>query len=496
MRMFTNQMKFLVIAAFMLIILLPFLMINNHSFWIDEAATAFYASQSNLYSLVAKISAALSSEAQMPGYLFVMWAFEKIFGHGEYLMRMTNIFFISLFLYVLINSNNSKFVKMFVAIFALVHPFIWYNMNEARSTIAMFSLAGILLIVVKENMISNKKKYLTIFLLLVGVSFNMLFLFFIPGIILYIYLIGRDKHSTIKLLLKNWSSQIVLALPLSVAILVYYFYTLQSGSGGMKRSPGFGNVAFVFYEFLGMLGLGPPRNILRNLSAEINYSQFILVATFTVLIVSYSIIILFHLAKGRKIKKYISHPLFISATLVIILFFSFSSLFNFRFLGRHLAFVLPFLIFYLAELCEELTSLLTRNKMIFFFGIQIIFLSYSSLQLRFNPSYQKDDYKNTIRYILNNYDISKTVYFVGDIKTAAYYGLDFENFEKPENWISVRKAKTVRPEIPNDDLYPGNAAVIYSKKHDLFDIGLTKQQMLRSRNFIPIVDNKDFIIYE
>ncbi|MBI1937686.1 MAG: hypothetical protein HYS25_06140 [Ignavibacteriales bacterium] len=494
--MLGNQMKFRIVAVYLLIIFLPFLMINNHSLWIDEAATAFYASQNNLNNLVVKISSALSSEAQMPGYLFAMWGFEKILGHGEYLLRTTNIFFIYLFLYALINSDYSKFVKMFVMVFVMVHPFIWYNMNEARSTIAMFSLAGTLLIIVKGNIISNKKKYLTIFLLLVGLSLNMLFLFFVPGIILYVYIIGRDKYSTIKLLLKNWSAQIILALPLFAVIAVYYYYTLKSGSGGMKQLPSLGNLAFVFYEFLGMLGLGPPRNTLRNLGTEINYLQFILVVSFSLLVISFSIIALFFLANRKIIKKYIFHPLFVSAMFISVLFFVFSFLFSFRFLGRHLAFVLPFLIFYISELSEELTSLATKNKMIFFFSMSIIFLSFSSIQLRFNPSYQKDDYKNTINHVLNNYEMSKTVYFVGDMKTAAYYGLDFENFEKPKNWISIRKAKLIIQGTLNQDLYPGKAIVIYSKKHDLFDIGLEKELLLKSHKFIPILENKDFIIYE
>src|ERR1017187_10992011 len=61
------------------------------SFWIDEAVTATLAIQSSLKDWGHKMLTMLGSDTQMPLYMLYAWSWEKICGHNEWWLRLSNL---------------------------------------------------------------------------------------------------------------------------------------------------------------------------------------------------------------------------------------------------------------------------------------------------------------------------------------------------------------------------------------------------------------------
>src|SRR5690606_28189256 len=85
--------KILLIILFTGITVLP---VSDYSLWIDEATTAFMASQQSFDDLYQTLTSANTSEVQMPGYILFIWGWEKISGYSEYALRLSNVFFMAL----------------------------------------------------------------------------------------------------------------------------------------------------------------------------------------------------------------------------------------------------------------------------------------------------------------------------------------------------------------------------------------------------------------
>src|SRR5262245_55615426 len=120
--------------------------ISSASMWIDEATTAYLASQDTFFALIDTFSNLTSSESLMPGYILYTWICEKGFGHSEISLRLSNLPpFLLLLLSIYFLPRKAVFRFTVITLFTL-SPFMWYNINEARSTISIFSFAGMTLV--------------------------------------------------------------------------------------------------------------------------------------------------------------------------------------------------------------------------------------------------------------------------------------------------------------------------------------------------------------
>ena len=198
--------KTILIIFFTLVSLLA---ISNYSLWIDESTTAYFASQTSIADLNTELLDARTSEVQMPGYIYFMWGWEKLFGHNEFILRLSNLPFLVILLIVIAFAPLTDRMKIILGLFISFSPFIWSNLNEARSTIPLFSFGGILLLSLiyyffGESSLQRKGVWIFSFTLIAGVSFNMLFLLYIP--VLFFLFLYHAIHckSKFKTLLKDW----------------------------------------------------------------------------------------------------------------------------------------------------------------------------------------------------------------------------------------------------------------------------------------------------
>src|SRR5208337_237914 len=78
-------------AVFVILLAVGALALNSQSFWIDEATTAEIARQHSLAEWWQAMLKDHGSNTQMPIYMIYVWAWEKVWGTGEWAMRTSNL---------------------------------------------------------------------------------------------------------------------------------------------------------------------------------------------------------------------------------------------------------------------------------------------------------------------------------------------------------------------------------------------------------------------
>ncbi len=486
-----NQKK---IAIIILIIIVLLNLISNFSLWIDEAYTAYFSSLRNLNDLFKELNNWKGSEAQMPGFIILIWIWEKFFGHTEFVLRAFNlVFVIPLFIAIFYDETTIK-NKFLFSFLVLINPFFVYNLNEARYTIPVFAIATILILLINKWDKNKKYKILISALIILGSSINMLFAVFLILLMFYDILGSLNQGNKYKVLIKKWSNIGLYTLVPLLLIGYYYIKTLQNGAGGVKRIPGFSNLLFVIYEFFGFLGLGPSRNELREIKLNFNLSEFALVLLFAIILAFIFAYVIFNIKKIKSTEKINIKVAIIIFLLGLVLFYVLAKFAKFQFWGRHLSFLLPFLLLIIKDILILIKNY-SKNIFAIFISAIIIFWLISSYNLRFNYNYQKDDYKGAIEYILNK-NSNKLIFYSADPVVGAYYGLAFDSLKIPGTWKKIKKALMF--ETINATILPirHKAIIIYANKKDLFDKDLSKINYIKENNFREIYKNKDFIIYE
>jgi hypothetical protein len=431
--------------------------ISSTSLWIDEATTAYLASQDTFSALIDKFLTLRTSESLMPGYIVYSWIWEKVFGRSEFALRLSNLPpFLLLLLSIYFLPRKTSFRFTIITIFTL-SPFTWYNINEARSTIALFSFAGLslvgLLYYFSEQLeIKKISVYLTIISLALGVFFNMLFFFYLlPLAIIFLYLAIQNKVSY-KNLLNDWMKAFAVLLVFCCLVLFYYIHALSRGAGGMIESPNLANLGFVLYEFFGLSGLGPPRETLRaapTLTTMLPYLWFVIPA---ILIFT---LFFFISVKNKKLNISINDPYLISFIIGILFFYTIADLFSFRFWGRHVSFLYPIFLFYIGEMFCYL-YINYDKKIVYLTAFFVLsFWFFSNYNIRFNEIYQKEDNKLAAHKAIEFSQKDKKesiILWSGYEETGSYYGLNIENTMFPDEKIMNHKAIVVPERLSYEEL--------------------------------------------
>lgn len=404
--------------------------ITSYSLWIDESSTAFFASQNTFNELNTTLLSASSSEIQMPGYIYYMWAWVKIFGHNEFILRLSNLPFIILLLLVLFNAPFTGRLKIIFATLVVFSPFVWYNLNEARCTIPVFSLGAIAIISLAQYFEGTgrfKKKAIWMFSasVVLGVVFNMLFLLFIP--IIALLFLSQIIHYRIKFrkIFSDWLMGFIVMLISIVLLAFYYFWTIDQGKGGFKETPGIMNLVFLLYEHLGFSGIGPPRNILReSFSLEVVKPYLPFLVLFTLFYLLLFVYIFKYYRKHNKVVHIIFDSYLITYIFGVIFFSIVCFIFDFRFLGRHGAFLLPIFLFFLAKVIDDIINVQATIWLKILILLLFSFTLISDINTRFKSAYKKENNREAALMAIKSADVDGAIIWNGFERLAAYYGLD------------------------------------------------------------------------
>lgn len=471
-----NKYQELLIA--LLVLLVGAVFISPESFWIDEGNTAYKASQNGLSQWFHAMHATIGSDSQMPGYMFYIWAWEKLVPHSEFFLRLSNLPWLLLLVFALRRSP-------FALVFAITSPFILFYLSELRPYLMQLAGAALAVRGLGELDTDKSKAWITILwgclimclASLIGVVWSL-------GALIYVVV----NTPTILKSSSFWKGALCFASPFGV-LAAYYAWTLANGQEAAMMGGGLAvSLGACAYELLGLAGLGPGKLELRNHPAAILNCAFIVIPAFLTVsgLTLIGTIKWLKLAPRRQIlaaSAAFSLSLGILLTLVIFK--------DFRLLGRHLA-PLAILLVLLCALAisfsDQKNSAPSQsgwpNLIRLCAFIVVVFGIASSLSLRFAERHRKDDYREAARIALHAMKEGRPVIWIADQPTGYSYGLN----EKHVGWQPWRQ------NLPIPSLQ-GNECVLLSKP-DIYDSKAAFATLLREQQFTPVSKLTAFTIYE
>lgn len=390
--------------------------ISTQSFWPDEAVTGIIAMQPTPGAWWHAMRFSPGSEQQMPIYMAYMWAWEKLLGGSEWLLRASNLPWLALGL-LAVPRRQPLFIALLLA-----SPFGWFYLNEARPYVMQIG-TGLLLLasgwrllaaVGREEKICAAAFAAGLVLLAGSSLLGMIWAgaFLVSAVLFF----GREKSR--RLVRENravvWGAAVLLA-----ALAVYYLWTVARGTRAAPGETGAINSAFIGYELLGFAGLGPGRADIRDhgLRAFLPFAPWLglyAVATAAVL-----------WAGAKKYWQLIPRRVWLGVLLAFgaaaVFLLAAGELKHFRVLGRHCAPLAALFILWFAAGAGELWS---RGKMgrvvvVLLIGLQLG----SALSLRFGERHTKEDYRSAAASACDALTRGQRVWWCADVNGGSFYGV-------------------------------------------------------------------------
>ncbi|HEY3932097.1 MAG TPA: hypothetical protein VGM58_06985, partial [Verrucomicrobiae bacterium] len=372
-------------------LLAMFVAVSTQSFWIDEAITAKFAVRPAFGSWLNAMVTERGSDPQMPFYLFWVWVWEKIFGHGEYALRMAGWPFLAAGIVAF------AWRKPMFAVICGLSAFAWYYINEARPYSMQIGLSlammGAAMRLAEGKLTLRSEIFWQIILIFSGVVLalsHLLGMFWTAAYWVFCILCipALRKGDVLKKTFLAWLGAFLLLL----AAGCWYLWTIKIGLRATDAgTTDFRNVVFDLYELLGFGGLGPGR-------LEIRQSGFVVFKPYAPWLALYGLFLTAIFFAGMKNlfqrlgRKNAAILLFLFfGTMVFI--FGIGVVKHFRVLGRHLAPMLPVFLWIVAEGAEYFWRWRGAAGKFIVAGWMTLALM-SCLEYRFAGRHAKDDYRS------------------------------------------------------------------------------------------------------
>jgi hypothetical protein len=415
-----------VIMAMALCLLMP----SGRSLWGDEGWTALNAQPESFTEWKREFfHGEVDMDSLKPLHGFTTWLMAQWVGKDEYALRLQNVIWIWVGCLGLYWVGRILSMSWLPLLFCL-QPYVWHYVDEVRPYAMQIGL-GAALLAVYLALIKNKCG------LRLGYGVFVIIAFMLSGSSLLGFF--PVAGFTLGVLCDRWLKfrrfqrvdyTFILALFLTQASWgVFYMLQLAEGSTGAKVwDVSIGNVAFVFYEFLGFSGMGPPRDLIRNcMKSEgwrglpeliLPYLPYMLIlgaAWFGLGLVAW---------RGKFWLKLIKDRVGLSMLVVFcvtgIVFFLAAWLVQWPFWGRHLAPVYPLFV---TLVFWWLIQFPCKRSALLILGAAIVFLT-GSLRVRFLEAYTKDDFRAASQLAVKLMERGREVWWFADQRPARYYGLD------------------------------------------------------------------------
>lgn len=474
--------------------------INGLSFWIDECMTARFASQATLADWWRDMWTTDYPEAQMPLYVFYLWCWGILFGHGEWSFRLASLPWfvpgVAVFLYSLRRLGNRGAAIIWVTCSS---AFLWYYLNEARPYAMQMGVSCFVFAALVECKSSPPDEARSWFLAsLVGLltmsAISIIAMVWISAAIIAMW--GMFPTATLKDWIKRSAGWIAVVGGLLGILGVYYLTTVMRGAKAtMIGTTNVQTMAFVLYEQLGFTGLGPGRTELRvqGISALASYWPWLFLYAMgmgSVLLAG------LHTVWRSSMRREI---LWIVAGLAVPvgLFLVSAMLAHFRVLGRHLTPLMPVWLGILGAGTVALWrgGFVGRAAVLVYLSLSLS----SAFQVRWAHRHMKDDYRSAVTFSREALNAGKSVWWNASKEAARHYGLPLElrsrNTELgiPSSEPGAARAILIFKPTTNElQMLPLPDYAVVSKP-DIFDPGMLVVDCLkragyqRSTNF-PAID--------
>jgi uncharacterized membrane protein len=135
------------------------LAITRQSLWMDEGFTVWFAAHRSLGSFFSALmgSPGSTGDPQMLFYLFYMWGWTKVFGHGELALRAANVPFLLILLAGVRWATRRLVVVPNLWILLCLSPFLWFYLNDARPYVALMAFAAVAIVCLLAYLVEPAK---------------------------------------------------------------------------------------------------------------------------------------------------------------------------------------------------------------------------------------------------------------------------------------------------------------------------------------------------
>jgi hypothetical protein len=490
--------------------------VSSQSLWIDEGISVLFASQPSFEELIEKIIGTRRAESLMPGYVIYLWAWIKLFGFSEYYLRLSNAPLVIMALFLMSQLPLKNAFKIFALLTACLSPFLWYYMNEVRSYMALFSFSAMALsgVVFYFHGSPKWKRFgpsISVISLFFGSFFNMSCGFALPALIVAGFFLYSETKSDLRAVIRNWAKPVLISAPFVLLLGGYYASIVLEGSGGRLQhagaaAPDLRHIALVFYEFLGFMGLGPPRNVLRSAPSLGTLTPYLVLAIpFALLLVCTAVgLAIVSRKPSSNGGAFLKNPYLWGFAAGFLVFGIFAFVTKFVFYGRHLLFLYPFFIFAIARAFAAIWHIIGRSLLglAAIAGLLSMFVI-SDLRLRFDPQYFKDDYRLAAHTALSIGEPGDPIFWAANLETGAFYGLFFSDIApsrmvRPPTWEKLRKAVFATNwtlDKIDEETSALDSAVLVLSKVDLFDTKGGWRAFVKEHEPVAVREFDQFRIY-
>ena len=448
------------------------LWVSGQSFWIDECNAAVKAIQPDLRSFWTKFSGMGGSDFQMPLYMFLLWCWEKLVGHGEFALRALNDFFAwAAILLVALRTSLPHRFRLLWCVAAAVSPMLGVYMDEARPYALQFLAATAMYLPFLSGTGRDCvdgfdfRMFSVGLILLCSSSLTGGVFAFWPCLWLSIRL---ARSRTLLRFVAEHALWIVVDAVLLALLAGFYLHTLASGARASAVSgTSFSSTIFCAYEFLGFMGAGPSRLALRSAQASALRAYLLPLASMAA---AYGLFLLAAIVSRPRIsdrdraessvRSGIPVMLSLAGVLSMLLV---GVAMEMRVLARHLMPALPAFLFLFSGVAAGLLASAPWRRV----AVAVLFLAWilSAGAFRFSSHHAKDDYRRACGVVRSALSEGKIVWWAGDKAALSVYGLgdtDRMRFVLLENPSDAFLSDKPRPDcivLSKPDVYDRNAAV-------------------------------------
>ncbi len=454
------------------------LAVSDESLWIDEAHTAYKATQPDWSSFHHALMEDGGSDTNMPVYMAFMWLWDKVVGsHPEWLFRASNVVWYAVFQLGMLAALRSRLrLALGSALAVAFSPFVWYYMNEARPYVMQLAGAGLVTaFFVRRSMASGAGTWWT-------VTFGVGLLVLCGSSLLGVLWAG----SAIGLLgWQWWRREFVvrrgdlMAIGGTLALLAvlgsyYVRVMLLEDARPTDGETGLLNVAFSFYELLGIAGLGPWRYAIRE-GGFAAFQPFLLSVALSGVLLG-GLLLTAVLGFWRENRRAF-WPLAIAWCAPIVALFILGSLTHARVLGRHLAPALPVLMLLLGFALARLWADPRGGALA---GCAILVSAASAASFRFADRHAKEDSRAALAEAAQIVASGGDVWWAGAIRLLRYYETPFRLPEEPGPGVIYLRnpSAAVLAPLPEPD-------AIFFSRPDIFDENHHLQHWLTAHGYAP-----------
>lgn len=397
------------IAAIGATAVLGALALNGQSFWVDELGTWRLTIADSWRDWFLQLVNWPYSDSQIPLYHLYMRAWTRVFPSTEVWIRASNLPWLLCSFQALLTTPappGQRRLVWLIGLVVLVHPMVWYYVNEVRPYMMIFAgasiaMSGLLARLMNRGEpaaaeISNSR-------LLVGTALmsatSILGIFWSMAFILPAAWDGlRRGARSLMLTRRNAVTAAVCAAAL-VPVFCLYAFTIVRGVYASRLFPNSAqSFAFGLYEVAGFSGVGPGRIDLRAIGAAALPQYAVPIALFGF---ATGVALLAGLLNGWRRWGRDLLVVLAAVALTLALLFAVGTAKHWRVLGRHM---MPLVLFDatlialgIEVLLRRCASLAARVAMPLAGVAALVALLVSSVEVADAPRHQREDFRGAVQ---------------------------------------------------------------------------------------------------